>query len=87
MRNNGIGLPENLVTLTRKMYEGMACKVIHEGHLSDSFEVKTGVRKSYLLSPFLFILAVYWLNEKDNFRKKNWSVMYSSVPWAWGVCR
>ena len=42
MRNYGI--PEKLVTLTRKMYEGTVCKVIHEGQLNESFEIKTGVR-------------------------------------------
>ena len=56
MRNNEI--LEKLVTLTRKMYEGPVCKVFHEGQLRESFEVKTGVRRGSLLSPFLFILAV-----------------------------
>ena len=58
MRNYGI--PEKIVNLTRKMYGRTVSKVIHEGQLSESFEVKTGVRQDCLLSPFLFILAVGW---------------------------
>ena len=59
MRNYGI--PEKIVNLTRKMYGRTVSKVIHEGQLSESFEVKIGVRQDFLLSPFLFILAVDWL--------------------------
>lgn len=55
------GIPDKLVTMIKKMYEDTHCRVIHEGRLSDSFEVKTGVRQGCLLSPFLFILAVDWL--------------------------
>ena len=49
---------EKLVTLTRKMYEGTVCKVIHEGNLIESFEVKTGVRQVFFMLPFLFIPVV-----------------------------
>ena len=76
MRNYGI--PEKLVTLTRKMYEGTVCKVIHEGQLSESFEVKTGVRQGCLLSPFLFILAVDWLM-KETITGRRTGVQWT--PW------
>ena len=55
------GIPQKLVTLIEKMYEGTSCRVIHDGELSESFEIKTGVRQGCMLSPFLFILAVDWL--------------------------
>jgi hypothetical protein len=32
--------------------------VIHEGKLTESFDVKTGVKQGCLLSPFLFLLAI-----------------------------
>ena len=41
MRNYGI--PEKIFNLTRKMYGRTVSKVIHEGQLSESFEMKTGV--------------------------------------------
>ena len=47
-----------VIPLTRKMYEGTVFKMIHEGQLSESFKVKTGVRQGCLLSSYLFILAV-----------------------------
>ena len=62
-------ISEKLVTLTRKMYEVTVCKVIHEGQLSECFEVKTGVKQGCLLSPF-FILAVDWLIKESTTGKR-----------------
>ena len=39
----------------------MSCKIAHAGQLSESFEVKTGVRQGCLLSPFLFLLLIDWI--------------------------
>ena len=36
----------------------MSCKIAHASPLSESFEVKTGVRQGYLFSPFLFLLVM-----------------------------
>ena len=38
----------------------MSCKIAHAGQLSESFEVKTGVRQGCLLSLFLFLLVIDW---------------------------
>ena len=38
----------------------MSCRIAHAGQLSESFEVKAGVRQGCLLSPFLF-LVIYWI--------------------------
>ena len=67
MRNYGI--PEKIVNLTRKMYGRTVSKVIHEGQLSESFEVKTGVRQDFLLSPFLIYLLS---NETSLLVLKKW---------------
>ncbi|GFS10761.1 LINE-1 retrotransposable element ORF2 protein [Elysia marginata] len=56
MRNYGI--PEKNVSLVRKMYDGTCCRIVHDGQLTDRFNVRTGVRQGCLLSPFLFILAI-----------------------------
>ena len=55
------GIPEKSVTLIKSSYEGFTCRVAHEGQLSDSFEVRTGVQQGCLLSPFLFLLAIDWI--------------------------
>ena len=55
------GILQKFINIIKNSYEGTTCKVIHEGHLSESFEVKTGVRQGCLLSPFLFLLAIYWI--------------------------
>lgn len=52
------GVPGKLVNITRNSYEHLTWKVIHEGQLSEVFEVKTGVRQWCLLSPFLSLLAM-----------------------------
>ena len=55
------GIPEKIITLIRNTYDGMTCKVTHAGRLTDSFQVKTGVRQGCLLSPFMFLVAIYWV--------------------------
>ena len=55
------GIPQKLVNIIRESYDGFRCRVVHEGGLTDSFEVKTGVRQGCLLSPFLFLLAIDWV--------------------------
>lgn len=49
----------------------MTCRVIHEGQLTDAFCVQTGVRQGFLLSPFLFLLAMDWMMKQSTADKKN----------------
>ena len=42
-------------------YQDMSCRIAHAGQMSDRFEVRTGVRQGYLLSPFLFLLVIDWI--------------------------
>ena len=55
------GIPEKITSLIKCIYKDMNCKVNHAGQLSESFEVKTGVRQGCLLSPFLFLLVIDWI--------------------------
>ena len=65
------GIPEKIVNLIKSMYEGTSCRVVHDGQLTDSFDIKTGVRQGCLLSPFLFILAIDWLMEETTKGRRN----------------
>ena len=71
------GIPEKITNLIRKMYENMSSRIIHEGQLTESFEIKTGVRQGCLLSPFLFLLAIDWTMRSTTTGRKNgiqWSL-------------
>ena len=65
------GIPEKIISLIQNTYRGMSCKVLHAGQLSESFEVKTGVRQGCLLSPFLFLLVIDWIMKTTTKGKKN----------------
>ena len=65
------GIPEKLVNLVSKSYEGTSCQVCHEGLLSGRFEIKTGVRQGCLLSPFLFNLAIDWIMKETTAGRRN----------------
>lgn len=65
------GIPQKIVDLIKNMYSGTNCRVLHDGHLTTSFNIKTGVRQGCLLSPFLFILAVDWLMKEATVGRRN----------------
>ena len=72
------GIPSKLVNLIKCSYEEAACRVVHQGHLTKSFTVKTGVKQGCLLSPFLFIIAMDWIMRRTTDRKNNgiqWTLM------------
>ena len=55
------GAPEKITSLIRCTFQDMSCRIAHAGQLSESFEVKTGVRQGCLLSLFLFFLVIDWI--------------------------
>ena len=71
------GVPPKIANLIKETYEGMKCRVIHEGQLTESFEIRTGVRQGCLLSPFLFLLAIDWIMKSttDNRGGIQWTLM------------
>ena len=64
-------VPMKFVNLIRNSYEGLSCRVVNRGRLTEKFEVKTRVRQGCLLSPFLFILAIDWIMRAVTNRKRN----------------
>ena len=55
------GIPQKMIKLIQQLYENSSCQVIHNGKLSDHFEVKTGVRQGCLLSPLIFLMVIDWV--------------------------
>ena len=55
------GIPEKLICLIKKTYKPSTCQVVHNGSLTEPFNILTGVRQGCILSPFLFLLAIDWI--------------------------
>ncbi|KXJ22332.1 hypothetical protein AC249_AIPGENE23105 [Exaiptasia diaphana] len=52
------GIPEDIVSAIRVLYDNSKCAVFVDGRLSDTFEVTTGVLQGDVLAPFLFVIIV-----------------------------
>ena len=59
------GIPAKFVTLIQQMYEHSDYQVIHNGKLSETSEVKTGVRQGCILLPFNFYHGDRLDSERD----------------------
>ena len=55
------GLPQKIINLVTALYNDFHCKVIHDGALTDSFLVNSGLKQGCLLSPLLFLLSLDWV--------------------------
>ena len=58
------GVPECFVKLVTDLHDGTHCKVMVDGSLSDSFEVKSGVMQGGILSPLLFIMIIDYVMKR-----------------------
>lgn len=52
------GLPLKIIRIIKEAYNGFNCKVVHNGKLTEAFDVTTGVRQGCLLSPLIFIVVM-----------------------------
>ena len=73
------GIPEKIITLIQPTYEGMSCRAVHRGQISDCFNVRTGVCQGYLLSPFMFLLVIDWIMRTTTEGNKNGTQW---TPWT-----
>ena len=48
------------MNIVNMLYEGYKTNVICGQHLTEEFDIKTGVKQGCILSPFLFCLAIHW---------------------------
>ncbi|RUS88821.1 hypothetical protein EGW08_003451 [Elysia chlorotica] len=55
------GIPTKFITIIQTLYEDATCQVIHDGKLTESFNVQTGVRQGCLLSPTIFLIVIDWV--------------------------
>ena len=53
-----LGVSTKIISLIRSSYDGFACKVFHNGLLSEPFTSISGVRQGCLLSPLFFIIIM-----------------------------
>ena len=65
------GVPVKIVSLIQCIYQDMGCRVVHAGQTSENFQVKTGVRQGFLMSPFLFLLVIDWIMSEPMREKNN----------------
>ncbi|VDO90304.1 unnamed protein product [Schistosoma margrebowiei] len=73
------GVPQKIVNIIQNSYDGLNCKIVHGGQLTDSFEIKTGVRQGCLLSPFLFLLMIDWIMKTSTSEGKH------EIQWTSGM--
>ena len=65
------GVPEKITSIIKNSYDGLKCRVVHRGQLTEAFQVQTGVRQGCLLSPFMFLLAIDWVMKTSTAEKRN----------------
>ena len=70
------GVPEKIISHIWRTFQDMSCRIAQAGQLSESFEVKTGVRQGCLLSPFLFLLVIDWIIKTNTTGRNN------GIQWA-----
>ena len=58
------GIPAKIVNVIKMLYCNFSAQVICGSELTETFEVKTGVKQGCILSPFLFILGINWVMTK-----------------------
>jgi hypothetical protein len=55
------GIPAKIINIIKNTYKDSSCKVKVEGCLTDSFNIKTGVRQGCIWSPLLFNIVIDWV--------------------------
>ena len=58
------GVPEKIVRMIRVFYDGFYARVLHEGEMTGSFNMNTGVRQGCLRSSLLFLMALDWVSRQ-----------------------
>ena len=79
------GIRNKYVSVIKENYKGMMHRILQGVDISESFNVQTGVRQGFLLSIFLFHLAIDWvMRERDNKRRPGLCRLFGftvTQPW------
>ena len=75
------GIPDKITNIIKNSYEGMTCRVVHGGQLTDAFQVRTG-----LFDVAFPDSSCHWLdNEKINWRREKWYPVVALGTTRWLV--
>ena len=55
------GVSEKIIKMIQVFYKGFQARVLHEGDMTESFNMKMEVHQGCLLSPLFFLVALDWL--------------------------
>lgn len=85
------GIPEKIINLIKSFYENYRCQVIHEGKLTEPFEVNSGVKQGCILSPTIFLITMDLVMREAMFGAKTglqWKLMQylEDLDFADDVC-
>ena len=63
-------LPPKFISIIQQLYDNSSCQVMHDGKLTDTFHVQTGVGQGCFLSPTIFPLVVDWIMKQTTSDRK-----------------
>jgi hypothetical protein len=61
---NRYGIACHITNLIKKLYEVNTCQVVHEGKLSDTVAMNTGVSQGCILCPIIFLMVLDYVMNK-----------------------
>ena len=59
------GIPEQIVSAIRVLYDDSTSRVYVEGEFSEAFKITTGVLQGDVLAPFLFIIVIDYVSKQS----------------------
>ena len=58
------GIPEKIVRMIRVFNGSFQARVLHDGDMTETFSMSTGVWQGCLLSPLLFLVVLDWVSRQ-----------------------
>lgn len=64
------GCSDILIRIVKALYNNFTCSVIDDNKWSNRFSITIGVREGCIMSPLLFLMAIYWDMRKSFCNKR-----------------